>query len=90
MASIQLRGSTKIEDFKKPYVVAEVETNHRGKMDKVKEMIIAAKKAGCDCVKFQSWTTDTLYSKVIYEKNPITKRMVKSFSLSEEQLLEAL
>ena len=30
-----------------------------------------AKEIGCDCVKFQSWTADTLYSKTYYDENPI-------------------
>ena len=49
-------------------------------------MIFEAKKAGCDCVKFQSWTSDTLYSKTYYEENPIAKRFINGFSFSKAQL----
>lgn len=89
MSKIKLRNSKIIGDFCEPYIVAEVGTNHRGKKEKIYEMIDAAKAAGCSCVKFQSWTVDTLYSKIVYEKNPIAKRMVNSFSLNEEELLDA-
>ena len=86
MASIVLNNGRKIADGEFPYIIAEMGTNHAGNMDKVFEMIDAAKEAGCDCVKFQSWTTDSLYSKCVYEKNPIAKRFVTKFSLSEEEL----
>lgn len=88
MASITLHNSAVIGDFLKPYVVAEMNTSHNGNLGKAKEMIDAAKEAGCDCVKFQSWTSDTLYSHAVYLENPITKRMADRFSLSESQLLE--
>ncbi|RKJ53448.1 N-acylneuraminate-9-phosphate synthase [bacterium 1XD42-1] len=89
MADIKLRNSGVLSDYGKPYIVAEMGTNHNGNMDKAKKMIDAAKESGCNCVKFQSWTSDTLYSKTVYEANPIAKRMVDRFSLSEKQLWEA-
>jgi len=88
MASIILRDSSALCDFGKPYIVAEMNTSHNGNMEKAKKMIDAAKEAGCDCVKFQSWTSDTLYSKSVYAANPIAKRMVDRFSFSEAQLWE--
>ena len=39
MALITLRNGRKIQDFTKPYVVAEMGTNHAGSMEKVMEMI---------------------------------------------------
>ena len=89
MATIILKNEFTVADFTKPYIVAEVGTNHGGNMDKVKQMIDAAKDAGCQCVKFQSWSSDSLYSKIVYENNPIAKRMVNKFSLGEKELLEA-
>ena len=89
MADIKLRNSGVLSDYGKPYNVAEMGTNQNGNMDKAKKMIDAAKESGCNCVKFQSWTSDTLYSKTVYEANPIAKRMVDRFSLSEKQLWEA-
>jgi N-acetylneuraminate synthase len=71
-----------------PYIVAELNTSHFGNVETAKEMIDAAKESGCDCVKFQSWTADTLYSQTFYEQNPIAKRFVKRYSLSNDQLRE--
>ena len=71
-----------------PYVVAELNTSHFGKVETAREMIDAAKACGCDCVKFQSWSTDTLYSQTFYDQNPMAKRFVKRYSLSNEALRE--
>ena len=78
-------GST-IKDFAEPYFVAEVNSSHNGDVDIAKKMIDAAVEAGCNCVKFQSWSAESLYSKTYYKENPIAKRFVKKFSLSPEQL----
>ena len=88
MGTIQLRNSTILGDYIKPYIVAEVNTSHFGNINTAKKMIDEAKKAGCDCVKFQSWTTDTLYSKTYYDANPIAKRFVKEFSFDRKELTE--
>jgi sialic acid synthase SpsE len=89
MASCILRDSTVIGDFLEPYVVAELNTSHFGSMETAKKMIDRAKEIGCSCVKFQSWSADSLYSKTYYDKNPIAKRIVQKFAFSEEQLIEA-
>ncbi len=86
MAKIRLRNSKYIGDFKKPYFVAEVNTSHFGDIDLAKKMIDKAKSVGCDCVKFQSWSAETLYSKTYYDENPIAKRFVKKFSFSRNNL----
>lgn len=88
MANCILRDSTVIGDFLKPYIVAEVNTSHNGNMETAKEMIDRAKEAGCSCVKFQSWSKESLYSKTYYEENPIVKRFVQKFAFSEAQLME--
>lgn len=88
MGNIILNDGYSLSDFGKPYIVAEMNTSHFGKLETAKTMIDEAKEAGCNCVKFQSWTTDSLYSKTYYEQNPIAKRFVKGFSFSEEQLEE--
>ncbi|MDR1120997.1 MAG: N-acetylneuraminate synthase family protein, partial [Dysgonamonadaceae bacterium] len=88
MASLSLRDSTVIGDYKKPYIVAEVNTSHGGNVESAMAMIDKAKEVGCNCVKFQSWSTNSLYSKSFYEKNPIAKRFVEKYSLSENDLFE--
>lgn len=59
----------KMGDFCKPYVIAEIGANHNGDMDLAKRMIDKAKECGADCVKFQSWSKDTVFSKKVYEDN---------------------
>ena len=54
---------------KKPYIIAEIGANHNGDMVLAKKMIDMAKKCGADCVKFQSWSKDTIFSKKVYEDN---------------------
>lgn len=72
----------------KPYIVAELNSSHRGKIDVAKKMVDAAKECGCDAVKFQSWTPESLYCSSYYEQNPISKRMVRGFSMPQESLME--
>lgn len=89
MRSIQLRNSRKLSENSKPYIVAEVNTSHSGNMAIAKQMIAKAKEIGCDCVKFQSWSAETLFSKTFYKENPIANRIFKKFSFAEDALAEA-
>lgn len=88
MGKIVLHDGRVIGDGERPYIIAEMNSSHNGKLERAMEMIDYAKACGCDCVKFQSWTADTLYSQEYYDQNPISKRMVQGFSLQEEQLLQ--
>lgn len=88
MTAFVLRDGTQISTSQEPYIIAEMNTSHNGNIETAKKMIDEAVKAGCSCVKFQSWTAETLYSKNYYDENPMAKRIVKKFSLSPEQLKE--
>ena len=47
----------------KTFIIAEIGINHNGDMDITKKLIDGAKNAGCDAVKFQKRTIDTVYTK---------------------------
>ena len=85
MATISLFDRMIGDEFE-PYIIAEVNSSHGGKYETAVKMIDAAKEAGCDCVKFQSWSAESLYSQSYYQENPIAKRFVIKFSLKPEQL----
>lgn len=86
MSSVFFMNGKRVGDYEKPYYVAELNTSHFGDLSLAREMIDQAKSVGCDCVKFQSWSADTLYSSGYYSENPIAKRIVSKFSLNNEQL----
>ena len=86
MAFFELRDGRRIGDYEKPYIVAEMNSSHNGKIELAEQMIDVAVECGCDAVKFQSWSPDSLYSDGFYKENPMAKRMVQKFSLSEDAL----
>jgi N-acetylneuraminate synthase len=50
------------------YVIAEIGINHNGSVDLAKKLIDAAALAGCDAVKFQKRTVETVYSREELDK----------------------
>ena len=79
-----------VGDYLNPYIVAELNTSHFGNIDIAKEMILKAKDCGCDCVKLQSWSSNSLYSKKYYESNKMAKRFYDKFSLSSDEIIDLL
>jgi sialic acid synthase SpsE len=88
----------KLQSSQKPYVIAELGSNHNGDMDLARELIVQAKSAGADCVKFQSWSKESIFSKVKYEDNCFVnddyrgrtdytmEEIVQKFAISEVDL----
>lgn len=58
-ATVQIKNR-KIGDGYPAYIIAEMSANHAGDIERAKEIIRAAKAAGADCVKIQTYTPDTL------------------------------
>ena len=53
-------GNYKINNHSPAFIIAELSANHGGSLETAIETIKAAKKAGADCVKFQTYTADTI------------------------------
>lgn len=97
---IQLTKSKQVYNYCRPYVIAELGSNHNGDMEIAKKLILQAKDAGADCVKFQSWSKDTIFARKKYEDNFFIaddyrdrtdftlEEIVDEYSISEEELLE--
>ncbi len=45
---------------KPAYIIAEMSANHAGSLSRAKEIIHAAKEAGANCIKIQTYTPDTM------------------------------
>lgn len=97
---VQLTPTRTVENFAAPYVIAELGSNHNGDMALAEKLIRAAKAAGADCVKFQSWSKDSIFSKKVYDDNFFLKddyrdrsdytleKIVDEFSISEDELVQ--
>ena len=75
------------------FIIAEIGVNHNGDLSLAKKMILEAKKAGVDAVKFQSFKADNLVSKDAKKADYQIKNtgkeesqhdMIKRLELSEE------
>lgn len=60
---------SEVREYGQPYIIAEIGANHNGNMALAKKMIDSAIKCGADCVKFQSWTKESIFSRKVYEDN---------------------
>lgn len=60
MGNVLHIGNSKIGDGKPCYIIAEMSANHAGDINNAIEIIHAAKEAGADCLKIQTYTADTL------------------------------
>lgn len=79
------------------FIIAEAGVNHNGDIEIAKKLIDAAKKAGADAVKFQTYKSENVTSKYVemanYQKKNIGKEerqleMIKKFELPYENFIE--
>ena len=59
MKSIQV-GDRKIGANEEPFIIAEMSGNHNGSKERAIEIIKRAAETGVDCLKFQTYTADTI------------------------------
>jgi pseudaminic acid synthase len=53
-------GSFEIGEGKPVFIIAELSANHNGDLSTALETVRAAKRAGADCIKLQTYTADTI------------------------------
>lgn len=53
-------GNKQIGEGEPVFIIAELSANHNGSLDTALETIKAAKRAGADCIKLQTYTPDTI------------------------------
>ena len=97
---MKLTKDKDIQNFSKPYIIAELGANHNGDMHLARELIVQVKEAGADCVKFQSWTKSSVFARQKYKDNYFIdddyrdrddytlEEIVEEYSISEQELLD--
>jgi len=76
-----------ISEQNKPYLIAEIGLNHNKDIELAEKMILAAKKAGANAVKFQSYTTENFINKEVKSANALFE-IFKKYELSFEDHLQ--
>ena len=99
---MKLTKDKEIQNFSKPYIIAELGSNHNGNMELAKQLIVQAKESGADCVKFQSWNKNSLFAQKKLDDNYFIaddyrdrdrddytlEEVVEEYSISEQELLD--
>jgi len=97
---MKLTKDKNIQNFSKPYIIAELGSNHNGDMKLAKQLIVQAKESGADCVKFQSWSKNSLFAQKKLDDNYFIaddyrdrddytlEKIVEEYSISEQELLD--
>lgn len=90
-------GEKMISDNSPTYIIAEVGVNHNGNMEMAKELIDVAANAGADAVKFQTFKSEKLVSKLAQkakyqtantDKAESQYEMLKRLELSSKDFIE--
>jgi len=86
-----------IEPSEPCFIVAEIGVNHNGSTELAKKLINAAKEAGANAVKFQTWKTENIilkdvelaeYQKENLKSNESQYEMLKKLEISYQQHVE--
>lgn len=85
METIVKIGSQEIVNFGRPFIIAEIGSNHNGDIELGKKMIDVAVECGADCVKFQAFDIH-LFSQVCYEDDPRKDETIGSHPVLKKHL----
>lgn len=93
-----VRLSKKTTNMNRTYIIAEAGVNHNGDINLAYKLCDAAKNAGADAVKFQTWKTDKVITKSAelakYQKDNIINKgetqfdMLKKLEISYEEFIK--
>ncbi len=96
---VEINGRV-IDNFGQPYLISEIGANHNGDLELAKKLVQASAEAGAHCVKFQSWTKESIFSAQVYRDNYFLgddyrqrqdyslEQIVEEFSLGRDELAE--
>src|SRR5690554_3113869 len=85
MSSFTIAGR-EVGRGERPFIIAEVGSNHNGDIDLCYRLIDEAARCGADAVKFQSWSDKSLVSKAEYARNTTYSDTKKHFGSLEEMV----
>ena len=83
---IQISKKNNIKKYGKPYIISEIGSNHNGSIKLCKRLIKISKDSGADAVKFQMFSSQTLFSKKSFEMKGLKKKDVNKYSLNISKL----
>jgi len=66
----------------KVFVIAEAGINHNGELKLAKKLVDAAKDAGADCIKFQTFISKILRQKTLQRPSTRSKQNPKNLSMT--------
>ena len=95
MSEIKIANKT-IGEYSKSFIIAEAGVNHNGSIEMAKKLVNAAKEAGADAVKFQTFKTKNLVTKNAKKAEYQIKNsgeesqyeMIKKLELSDSEFQE--